>query len=99
MVEKFSDAGQTPGQKRINQWHNSSLHLVVFSSGEVGFRAMSVSLLWAKRSMLDRVHLLAPDLPVTLVYGGQSWMDSATGERVARLRPNSYTHTVVSLKE
>ncbi|XP_027021009.2 (Lyso)-N-acylphosphatidylethanolamine lipase-like [Tachysurus fulvidraco] len=64
-------------------------------SGEVGFRAMSVSLLWAKRPMLDRVHLLPPDLPVTLVYGGQSWMDSATGEQVARLRPNSYTHTVV----
>ncbi|KAG7323417.1 hypothetical protein KOW79_013119 [Hemibagrus wyckioides] len=64
-------------------------------SGEVGFRAMSVSLLWAKRPMLDRVHLLPPDLPVTLVYGGQSWMDSATGERVARLRPNSYTRTVV----
>ncbi|KAB5546676.1 hypothetical protein PHYPO_G00074770 [Pangasianodon hypophthalmus] len=64
-------------------------------SGEVGFRAMSVSLLWAKKPMLDRVHLLPPDLPVTLVYGGQSWMDSATGEQVARLRPNSYTHTVV----
>ncbi|TSL61138.1 Protein ABHD4 [Bagarius yarrelli] len=64
-------------------------------SGEVGFRAMSVSLLWAKRPMLDRVHLLPPGLPVTLVYGGQSWMDSTTGEQVARLRPNSYTRTVV----
>ncbi|KAI4896051.1 hypothetical protein NFI96_015042 [Prochilodus magdalenae] len=63
--------------------------------GEVAFRAMSNSLLWAKRPMLDRIHLLPPDLPVTLVYGGQSWMDSRTGERVAQLRPNSYTRTVV----
>ncbi|XP_076840496.1 (Lyso)-N-acylphosphatidylethanolamine lipase-like [Brachyhypopomus gauderio] len=64
-------------------------------SGEVGFRAMATSLLWAKRPMLDRVHLLPPDVPVTLVYGGLSWMDSATGERVAMLRPKSYTRTVV----
>ncbi|XP_036447306.1 (Lyso)-N-acylphosphatidylethanolamine lipase-like [Colossoma macropomum] len=64
-------------------------------SGEVAFRAMSNSLLWAKRPMLDRVHLLPPDLPVTLVYGGQSWMDSKTGEKVAQLRPNSCTRTVV----
>lgn len=64
-------------------------------SGEVGFKAMALSLLWAKRSMLDRVHLLPPNLPVTLVYGGQSWMDSSMGEKIAQLRPNSYTRTVV----
>uniref|UniRef100_A0AAY5KZA2 AB hydrolase-1 domain-containing protein n=1 Tax=Esox lucius TaxID=8010 RepID=A0AAY5KZA2_ESOLU len=64
-------------------------------SGEVGFKAMSESIGWAKRPMLDRVHLLPPSLPVTLVYGGRSWMDSATGARVAEQRPNSYTRTVV----
>ncbi|XP_030642936.1 (Lyso)-N-acylphosphatidylethanolamine lipase-like [Chanos chanos] len=64
-------------------------------SGEVGFWAMSESFGWAKRPMLDRVHLLPPELPVTLVYGGRSWMDSTTGQKVAQLRPNSYTRTVV----
>nr|XP_023693477.1 protein ABHD4-like [Paramormyrops kingsleyae]XP_023693478.1 protein ABHD4-like [Paramormyrops kingsleyae] len=64
-------------------------------SGEVGFRAMSESLGWARRPMLQRVHLLPPELPVTLLYGARSWMDSSTGSRVAQLRPRSHTYTVV----
>ncbi|XP_018599728.1 protein ABHD4-like isoform X2 [Scleropages formosus] len=64
-------------------------------SGEVGFKAMSESLGWAQRPMLQRVHLLPPALPVTLLYGARSWMDSNTGHRVAQLRPHSYSHTVV----
>lgn len=64
-------------------------------SGEVGFRVMSQSLLWAKRPMLERVHLLATGLPVTLIFGGRSWMDSKMGDEVAKRRPNSYTLIVV----
>lgn len=64
-------------------------------SGEVGFKAMSVTLGWAKKPMLDRIHLLPSTLPVTLVYGGQSWLNSSTGDRIAELRPNSYTRTLV----
>ncbi|XP_036373636.1 (Lyso)-N-acylphosphatidylethanolamine lipase [Megalops cyprinoides] len=64
-------------------------------SGEVGFRAMSESLGWAKRPMLQRVHLLPPSLPVTLLYGARSWVDSSTGLRVGQLRPHSYTSVVV----
>uniref|UniRef100_A0A3B3SZ41 1-acylglycerol-3-phosphate O-acyltransferase ABHD5 n=1 Tax=Paramormyrops kingsleyae TaxID=1676925 RepID=A0A3B3SZ41_9TELE len=64
-------------------------------SGEVGFRAMSESLGWARRPMLQRVHLLPPELPVTLLYGARSWMDSSTGSRVAQLRPRSHTYTVI----
>ena len=56
---------------------------------------MSESLLWAKRPMLERVHLLPPGLPVTLVFGARSWMDSKAGDKVAKQRPTSYTHTVV----
>ncbi|XP_041695158.1 (Lyso)-N-acylphosphatidylethanolamine lipase [Coregonus clupeaformis] len=56
---------------------------------------MSESLGWAKCPILDRVDLLPPSLPVTLVCGGGSWMDRATEARVAELRPNSYTCTVV----
>uniref|UniRef100_A0A4W5R0A1 Abhydrolase domain containing 4, N-acyl phospholipase B n=1 Tax=Hucho hucho TaxID=62062 RepID=A0A4W5R0A1_9TELE len=42
-------------------------------SGEVG---PCQSRGWAKRPMLYRVHLLPPSLPVILVYGGGSWMDT-----------------------
>ncbi|KPP72491.1 abhydrolase domain-containing protein 4-like, partial [Scleropages formosus] len=64
-------------------------------SGEVGFRAMSESLGWAKRPMLQRVHLLSPTLPVTLLYGSRSWVDSSSGLHMEDLRPKSYTRTVV----
>ncbi|XP_067461129.1 (Lyso)-N-acylphosphatidylethanolamine lipase isoform X2 [Thunnus thynnus] len=64
-------------------------------SGEVGFRAMSESLGWAKRPMLQRVHLLPPSMPLTMLYGAQSWVDSSSGDRVAQIR--SQVHTKVLL--
>ncbi|KAG9329946.1 hypothetical protein JZ751_028517 [Albula glossodonta] len=64
-------------------------------SGEVGFRAMSESLGWAKRPMLQRVEQLSSSLQVTLLYGGQSWVDSSTGGQVEQLRPQGCTQTMV----
>ncbi|XP_048867019.1 (Lyso)-N-acylphosphatidylethanolamine lipase-like [Brienomyrus brachyistius] len=64
-------------------------------SGEVGFRAICESLGWAKRPMLQRVHLLPPGLPVTLLYGSLSWVDSSSGDQMRQLRPDSYTRIVV----
>ncbi|XP_010887225.1 (Lyso)-N-acylphosphatidylethanolamine lipase isoform X1 [Esox lucius] len=64
-------------------------------SGEVGFRAMSESLGWAKRPMLQRVHLLPPSMPLTLLYGARSWVDSASGEQVAKIRGRTATRTVM----
>ncbi|KAG9329937.1 hypothetical protein JZ751_028508 [Albula glossodonta] len=64
-------------------------------SGEVGFRAMSESLGWAKRPMLQRVEQLSSSLQVTLLYGGQSWVDSSTGDQVEQLRPQGCTQTMV----
>lgn len=65
-------------------------------SGEVGFRAMSESLGWAKRPMLQRVHLLPPSMPVTMLYGARSWMDSSSGERAAQIRKQAHTKVLVS---
>lgn len=65
-------------------------------SGEVGFRAMSESLGWAKRPMLQRVHLLPPSMPVTMLYGARSWVDSSSGERVAQIRTQAHTKVLVS---
>ncbi|XP_026168701.1 (Lyso)-N-acylphosphatidylethanolamine lipase isoform X1 [Mastacembelus armatus] len=64
-------------------------------SGEVGFRAMSESLGWAKRPMLQRVHQLQPSLPLTMLYGQWSWVDSSSGDRVVQIR--SQAHTKVML--
>uniref|UniRef100_A0A3B3T5E1 Abhydrolase domain containing 4, N-acyl phospholipase B n=1 Tax=Paramormyrops kingsleyae TaxID=1676925 RepID=A0A3B3T5E1_9TELE len=64
-------------------------------SGEVGFRAMCESLGWAKRPMLQRVHLLPPGLPVTLLYGSLSWVDRSSGDQMRQVRPDSYTRIVI----
>ena len=41
--------------------------------------------------MINRIgHELDESVPITLIYGARSWMDSSTGERVKELRPNSY---------
>ncbi|XP_071762559.1 (Lyso)-N-acylphosphatidylethanolamine lipase [Centroberyx gerrardi] len=64
-------------------------------SGEVGFRAMSESLGWAKRPMLQRVHQLPPSMPLTMLYGARSWVDSSSGDSVTHIR--SQTHTRVLL--
>ncbi|KAJ8278245.1 hypothetical protein GJAV_G00085520 [Gymnothorax javanicus] len=64
-------------------------------SGEVGFRAMSESLGWARRPMLQRVHLLPPSLPVTMLYGARSWVDSSSGRQVEQLRPPGTTRVLI----
>ncbi|XP_026107360.1 protein ABHD4-like isoform X1 [Carassius auratus] len=60
-------------------------------SGEVGFKAMSESLGWAKRPMVQRVHLLPPSMPVSMLYGERSWVESSTGNTVAQIRGKSPT--------
>ncbi|XP_041925211.1 (Lyso)-N-acylphosphatidylethanolamine lipase isoform X2 [Alosa sapidissima] len=64
-------------------------------SGEVGFRAMTETMAWAKRPMLQRVHLLPPSLPVTMLYGALSWVDSSSGDRVVQIRGQSPTRVMV----
>ncbi|KAJ6652383.1 hypothetical protein lerEdw1_011613 [Lerista edwardsae] len=59
-------------------------------SGEAGFKAMTESFGWARRPMLERIHLVRRDLPITLIYGANSWIDTSTGEKVRLLRPGSY---------
>ncbi|XP_062843516.1 (Lyso)-N-acylphosphatidylethanolamine lipase [Trichomycterus rosablanca] len=64
-------------------------------SGEVGFRAMCESLGWAKKPMIKRVNLLPPSMPITLVYGARSWVDSNSGTHVANIRGQSPTQVVL----
>ncbi|XP_068604642.1 (Lyso)-N-acylphosphatidylethanolamine lipase [Brachionichthys hirsutus] len=64
-------------------------------SGEVGFRAMTESLGWAKRPMLHRVHLLPASMPVTMLYGSRSWVDSSSGDRVVQIRSKALTKVLL----
>lgn len=60
-------------------------------SGEVGFKALSESFGWAKRPMLQRVHLLPPKMPLTMLYGARSWVDSSSGDEVIQIRNKAHT--------
>ncbi|XP_030629756.1 (Lyso)-N-acylphosphatidylethanolamine lipase isoform X2 [Chanos chanos] len=64
-------------------------------SGEVGFRAMSESLGWAKRPMVQRVHKLPFSMPVTMLYGARSWVDSSTGTIVSQIRGQNTTRVML----
>ncbi|XP_029930126.1 (Lyso)-N-acylphosphatidylethanolamine lipase [Myripristis murdjan] len=64
-------------------------------SGEVGFRAMSESLGWAKRPMLQRVDQLPRSMPLTMLYGARSWVDSSSGIKVAHIRSQAYTKVLL----
>ncbi|KAM6948409.1 (Lyso)-N-acylphosphatidylethanolamine lipase [Aplochiton taeniatus] len=64
-------------------------------SGEVGFRALSAGLGWAKRPMLARVNQLPPSMPVTMLYGARSWVDSSSGDQVAQIRGPEHTKVVL----
>ncbi|XP_069796942.1 (Lyso)-N-acylphosphatidylethanolamine lipase isoform X2 [Narcine bancroftii] len=63
-------------------------------SGEAAFKVLSEAFGWAKRPMLGRIHLIPKEIPITLIYGSRSWIDSSSGERVRSLRPDSYVKTV-----
>ncbi|XP_031710570.1 (Lyso)-N-acylphosphatidylethanolamine lipase isoform X1 [Anarrhichthys ocellatus] len=64
-------------------------------SGEVGFRAMAESLGWAKRPMLQRVHQLPPSMPLTMLYGARSWVDSSSGDSVVQIRNQTLTRVIL----
>lgn len=68
---------------------------ILLPSGEVGFRAMAESLGWAKTPMIHRVHMLPPSLPVTMLYGSHSWMDSSSGDQVVNIRNRTNTTVLV----
>lgn len=50
---------------------------------------------WAKHPMINRVHQLKEQIPLTIIYGSRSWVDSAPGDQIRTLRPNSYVNVEV----
>ncbi|XP_046661790.1 1-acylglycerol-3-phosphate O-acyltransferase ABHD5-like isoform X2 [Homalodisca vitripennis] len=61
-------------------------------SGESAFHALNSGLGWAKNPLLNRIEEFSEDLPITIVYGSRSWMDTTAGQAVLERRPaSSYT--------
>jgi hypothetical protein len=51
---------------------------------------------WARRPMLERIHLIRKDVPITMIYGANTWIDTSTGKKVKMQRPDSYVRDMVS---
>jgi len=58
-------------------------------SGEAAFRVMLESFGWAKYPMLPRILALPADVPITFIYGANSWIDSKPGKIIKETRGNS----------
>ncbi|XP_035686495.1 (Lyso)-N-acylphosphatidylethanolamine lipase-like [Branchiostoma floridae] len=64
-------------------------------SAETAFRTLqSEGWEWAKNPMLPRMTSLDPNVPITFIYGADSWVDSRTGEKTAVLRKDSYVDMI-----
>lgn len=66
-------------------------------SGEAAFHNMRQSLFWAKNPMVDRFNSLKEDVPVTVLYGENSWIQKVPVEDFREKRPNSYLNVEVSI--
>lgn len=58
-------------------------------SGESAFHVMMESYGWAKNPMIHRIKDLDDRIPITLIYGSRSWIDSTAGDKIKEMRPNS----------
>lgn len=64
-------------------------------SGEIAFSTLNEKLGWAKKPMFDRLPNLHPSIPVTLLYGANSWMDRQAGERLKEQLGNRAKYYIV----
>lgn len=59
-------------------------------SGEYAYIALTKPWSYAMKPMLQKLIELDVDLPMTLLYGELSWIDSDTGFEIKEARPDSY---------
>lgn len=64
-------------------------------SGETAFRNMTVPYGWAKRPMIHRMDQLQPRIPITMVYGSRSSVDSNSGAAIRELKPDRPVQIIV----
>lgn len=77
--------------------HSVEGNLVLASfSGEIGFKSLTKHMGWAKQPMLERMTAIDPDLPISFIYGAQSWVDRNSGWKVKQAR-QSYVDVQVIL--
>jgi len=63
--------------------------------GESAFTSLVTGFGWSKNPMIKRIQYLDKKVPVTFIYGQNTWMDKNIGEMVKKIRQNCYVHVEV----
>lgn len=71
------------------------MDLLLGRSGETAFRNMTVPYGWAKRPMVHRMDQLQPHIPIAIIYGSRSSVDSNSGAAIRELRAGCRVEMVV----
>lgn len=50
---------------------------------------------WAKNPVIKRVDRLDDEIPITMLYGSRSWMESSPGEFIKQSRTSSFVNLQV----
>lgn len=74
-------------------------HLFLFCfRGESAFTSLVTGFGWSKNPMIKRIQYLDKRVPITFIYGQNTWMDKNIGETVKKIRQNCYVHVEVIIK-
>lgn len=68
-----------------------------FFRGESAFTSLVTGFGWAKNPMVKRIQNLDKKVPITFIYGQNTWMDQSIGETVKTKRHNSFVNIEVIL--
>lgn len=65
--------------------------------GESAFTSLVAGYGWAKNPMIKRIQYLDKRVPITFIYGQNTWMDKSIGMMVKNERQNSYVQVKVNM--
>lgn len=69
--------------------------LFIYFSGESAFHSLLTGFGWAKNPMIKRVQNINNNVPITFIYGQDTWMDQSIAEIVKKERLNGIVNIEV----
>ena len=64
-------------------------------SGETAFKNMTIPYGWARHPMIYRIGSVDRNIPITMIYGSRSWIDSSSGKETKERRSGCYVDVQV----
>ena len=89
MISKFEDLFESEEElKRVipNYIYHCNVH---YPSGESAFHSLMKGFAWAQNPMLPRLKNLKTSVPLTALYGAESWITAIPEEQFKEIRGNS----------